>query len=67
MNFTDFLFMNKNPTVFSMHLYKYLQMTDFMGGHDNARKSASVFNNGDAVDFFKTLVYHTRASHVRES
>lgn len=42
-------------------------MTDFVCGHDDAGKSARVFNDGYAVDFLETLVYHARSAHVCES
>lgn len=42
-------------------------MTDFVCGHDDAGKSARVFNDGHAVDFLETLVYHARSAYVRES
>lgn len=42
-------------------------MTDFVCGHDDAGKSARVFNDGYAVDFLETLVHHARSAHVCKS
>lgn len=42
-------------------------MTDFVRGHDDAGKSARVFDDGHAVDFLEPFVHHARSAHVRES
>lgn len=47
--------------------YVYSQVTDFVRGYDDARKSARVLYDGDAVDFLKTFVHHARSTDVRES
>lgn len=41
-------------------------MADFVRGHDDARKSAGVLDDGHAVDFLEAFVHDARAAHVRE-
>lgn len=44
-----------------------LQMSDFMGGDDNAAEAAGVLDDGHAVHLLETLVHHAGAADVRES
>lgn len=50
------------------YLFAYfLQMTDFVGGHNDAAEAAGILNDGHTVDLFQSLVDHTGAAHVRKS
>lgn len=42
-------------------------MAHFVGSDDNAAESAGIFDDGDRIDFFETLVHDTRSANVRES
>lgn len=45
----------------------YLQMTHFMGCHDDATKATTVFNYSHAVYFLQPLVHHTRTANIRKA
>lgn len=44
-----------------------LQMTDFVGGHNDAAETAGILNDGHTVDLLQSLVDHTGAAHIRKS
>jgi len=46
---------------------RYLQMTHFVRGDDNAAESAGVFDDSDRINFFETLIHDARSADVRES
>lgn len=42
----------------------YLQMADFVSSDNDAWEAASVFNDGNTVDFLKSLVNHAGSPDI---
>ncbi len=42
-------------------------MANFVGSHDDSGETAGVFDDGHAVDLFKSFVDHTGSTDVGES
>lgn len=42
-------------------------MSNFVGGNDDARETASVFNDGNGIDLLQSLVDNARTANVRET
>lgn len=42
----------------------YLQMSHFVGGHNDATKSTGILNDGHTVHLLQSLVHHARAADI---
>lgn len=42
-------------------------MTNFMSSNNDATETASILNDGNTIDFFQALIYHTRSTNVSKS
>lgn len=42
----------------------YLQVSNFMCGHNDTAETASILNDGNTVDFFQTLVHNAGTTNI---